>query len=136
MTAKETNNRILIADISSTNRQLLADRLTGLGYLVDPVEDGSQAFDMALSGNLYHLMFIDCDMSAQDGYQTTRKIRDRENEDLRLPMPIVGLADEVTDEVTDLGKQSGMDEVVQKPISENTLERVLKKYINEAPWVE
>lgn len=136
MTAKETNNRILIADNSSTNRQLLADRLTELGYVVDPVEDGSQAFDMALSGNLYHLMFIDCDMSAQDGYQTTRKIRDRENEDLRLPMPIVGLADEVTDEVEDLGKQSGMDEVVQKPISENTLERVLKKYINEAPWVE
>lgn len=60
--------RVLIADDSSGMRTYLRTILAAAGYDCIEAEDGGEAFDAVMAGNI-NLMILDLDMPVMDGFQ-------------------------------------------------------------------
>ena len=91
--------------------------------------------------NLYSIIFMDCNMPVQDGYQTALQIKkqmrsksedDHEDEsetEKTLPyIPIVACTAYIMDFQATKCKEIGMDEYLTKPIEKKLLFRILKQY--------
>lgn len=109
---------VLLAEDDPVNQTVLGEMLQQLGCEVDLVGDGDAACH-AVARKRYDIVFMDCHMPVMDGYQATRRIRSTERPGVHLI--IVALtADSVA---SDLRRciDSGMDEVITKPVSSSRL---------------
>jgi signal transduction histidine kinase/DNA-binding response OmpR family regulator len=126
--------RILIAEDNRVN-QKLAQRLVGkLGYRADLVSDGSEALK-AIEGRHYDLVLMDCHMPEMDGYETTRRIREREAQatDSKVPpLFIIAVTASAMPEDRERCLAAGMDAYVSKPIELDELYRALERFENLA----
>ncbi|MBL1639775.1 response regulator, partial [Klebsiella pneumoniae] len=66
--------RVIIADDNPTNRLLLRRQLDILGYYVDDVEDGEQAFSL-IKRRQYDLLITDLNMPGMDGLTLAQQVR-------------------------------------------------------------
>ncbi|MFY7959304.1 MAG: ATP-binding protein, partial [Elsteraceae bacterium] len=83
--------RLLAADDNPTNRLVLAALFDRLGYVVDLVKDGEEAWT-ALQEGRYGLLLTDCHMPNLDGFALTRRLREAEADGSRPDrLPIVAL---------------------------------------------
>jgi len=105
--------RILMADDSAANRELVCAMLAGTGLSIDTVGDGAQAVAAARSG-LYDLVLMDIHMPEMDGLEAMRAIRSREGSAARLP--ILALSASVHPGQVQRFLDAGMDGHVGKPI--------------------
>lgn len=104
--------RILIADDTSSSRELLRSILESSGYEVDEAEDGEQVLERAVSF-LPHLIILDLKMPKLDGCSTARalrKISAFEN------IPIVALAAALPEVIPEQMTQAGITRCLVKPI--------------------
>jgi CheY-like chemotaxis protein len=69
-----TGARILVAEDTEINRQLLRILLARRGCILQEVENGQLALEAIRNGN-YDLVLMDCMMPIMDGYQATSEIR-------------------------------------------------------------
>lgn len=77
--------RLLVAEDHPVNRALIARQLEQLGYAYQLVEDGQLALD-ALETGQYRLLLTDCHMPHLDGYELTRRLRERETPGTHMPV--------------------------------------------------
>jgi CheY-like chemotaxis protein/HPt (histidine-containing phosphotransfer) domain-containing protein len=68
--------RILLAEDSIDNQELLRTVLGNVGAVVEVVENGRLAIERAESGS-FDLVLMDMNMPKMDGYEATRQLRDR-----------------------------------------------------------
>lgn len=116
---------VLLAEDDLINQLVLGEILQQLGCEVDVVGDGNAACQ-ALARNRYDIVFMDCHMPVMDGYEATRRIRSTERPGVRIV--IVALtADSVA---SDLRRciESGMDEVITKPVSSSQLSSAVTRW--------
>ncbi len=71
--------RILIVEDSSTNQQVAMGMLGKLKLTGEAVSDGRAALDASAS-NAYDLILMDVELPDMDGYEITRRIREREKQ--------------------------------------------------------
>ncbi len=124
--------RLLAADDNPTNRLVLSALFERLGYVVDLVKDGEEAWT-ALSNGEYGLLLTDCHMPNLDGFALTRRVRAAEAAGDRLDrLPIVALtADAVSGAVEECLK-AGMDGYVAKPINVALLDETIQRLLPAA----
>lgn len=125
--------RILVADDQAVNRKLTVRRLQKLGFAVDTVENGRQALE-ALSRSSYGLIFMDCHMPEMNGFEATMEMRRREGSGQRTP--VIALTASVRGRDREQCLAAGMDDFVQKPVSEPELLRVLSQWILERTAID
>jgi len=116
---------VLLAEDDVVNQMVAAEMLKVLGCEVDVVDDGDAAC-RAIAGQHYDIVFMDCHMPVMDGYEATRRIRNAEPPGVRIV--IVALtADSVA---SDLRRciESGMDEVITKPVSSSQLSSAVTRW--------
>lgn len=119
---------ILVVEDNAMNQQLLVRQLARLGHAnVAVVGNGAEALQW-LEQHACRLVLTDCQMPHMDGYEMTRRIRERERHSGRH-MPVIALSAAVMDEDKANCFASGMDEHVSKPTQLATLERALR------PWL-
>ncbi|HEX7809009.1 MAG TPA: PAS domain S-box protein, partial [Thermoanaerobaculia bacterium] len=118
--------RILVAEDNAVNQKVAMRLLEKLGYRADVVANGLEAID-ALHRVPYDLVLMDCHMPEMDGYAATRMIRVRETKHI----PIIALTASVMAEDRERCVQSGMDDVLTKPVREGELAAVLDKWMPE-----
>ena len=128
-TASFSGVRILAADDSPVNREVLSEVMRRLDVELVCVEDGLSVVETAKSGH-FDLVFMDGSMPGLDGFEATRQIRDWERESGRETVPIVALTAQVVGAQGDRWREAGADDFVAKPFSLATIEACLCRHLD------
>jgi DNA-binding response OmpR family regulator len=115
-------HKILVADDSAANRQILAAVLKKLGHSVELAEDGAQAVAM-FSANDYDMVIMDVMMPVMDGYEATRRIKEMSADRW---VPVIFLSALNSDDNLVTGLESGGDDYLTKPVNFAVLEARLR----------
>ncbi|VAW55612.1 hypothetical protein MNBD_GAMMA05-2180 [hydrothermal vent metagenome] len=121
----KASHSILVAEDNPTNQTLIMSQLDALGYKADLVKNGQEALNIMIN-NDYQLLLTDCNMPLVDGYKLAKIIRNRGNSQL----PIIALTADAFPEKREKCLKAGMDEQITKPVSLETLQFTLEKYLN------
>ncbi|MBW2673440.1 MAG: response regulator, partial [Deltaproteobacteria bacterium] len=121
---------VLVAEDNATNREVTEAMLSAFGCRVSLATNGREAVDaVARSGEMYDLIFMDCQMPVLDGYQATAAIRDLEQgKGLKKKTPIVALTAHALEEDRDKCLAAGMDDYLGKPFMLNQMLATLERW--------
>ncbi len=107
-----TSAKLLVVDDNEANRDLLARRLTRLGYQTTLVAGGREALN-EIENNVFDLILLDIEMPELSGMDVLKKIRARYST-LDLPVIMVTALSESSDIV--LALRTGANDYITKPI--------------------
>jgi CheY-like chemotaxis protein len=114
---------ILLAEDDAINQFVAKTILSKLGYMPDVANDGQEALQMWES-NRYNLILMDMQMPDIDGIEATKNIRRQAGEQ---PI-IIAMTANATKEDRDKCIDAGMNDYISKPIHQDTLIDLLKKW--------
>ena len=118
--------RVLVADDHPVNRALLSRQLAVLGIEAELVEDGEKALRL-WQGQGFSLLLTDCHMPVMDGYSLTRALRAAGES-----APIIGVTADASETASDQMLAAGMDDMLFKPYSLDTLRQMLLRWLPTA----
>jgi len=117
--------RVLVCDDNALNRDVAGRQLRALGYAVDTAEDGLDAMRKWETGN-YSFILLDCQMPHMSGYQVAQRVREAEKRNpQRGRTVILAYTANVIQEDRERCFAAGMDDVITKPASLQTLRHTL-----------
>jgi signal transduction histidine kinase/DNA-binding response OmpR family regulator len=121
---------ILVAEDVASNQFVISKLLQGLDCRFDIASNGAEAVARAAERH-YDAILMDCHMPAMDGFEATRRIRAQETR----RNVIIALTANVMAEDRDRCLDSGMDEVIHKPLAKGDLVVALNKFLagHDAP---
>ncbi len=114
--------RVLVADDSQDNQQLLRLILAKYGVSVEFADNGADAYQKAIS-NPYDLILMDIQMPVMDGYEATRKLRES-----GFQKPIIALTAHAMAEERARTKAVGCTTHLTKPIDQAELIWTLEEF--------
>jgi CheY-like chemotaxis protein len=121
-----------VVEDNPMNQHLLVRQLARLGHgNVVVVGNGALALDWLLQHQC-SVVLTDCQMPEMDGYEMTRRIRQREFR-TGVHTPVIALSAAVMDEDRNACFAAGMDDHVGKPTQLATLERALRAWLPPRP---
>lgn len=123
-----TRARILIVEDNAVNQKVAARMLEQLGYSVEVVGNGQEALD-ALSRQSYSAVLMDCQMPEMDGFEATRRIRERSGPEDRVVVIAMTANAMQGDRERCLG--AGMDDYIPKPIHKEELRKILRRWVGQ-----
>jgi PAS domain S-box-containing protein len=129
---EKSHARILLAEDNVINQKVALAILRRAGYEADVVVSGIEALQ-ALADADYDLVLMDCDMAEMDGYEATRRIRDRRALTRNPKIPIIAVTASAMAGDRDKCFQAGMSDYIAKPIGPQQLREMLKKWLNPPP---
>ncbi|MEY4748958.1 MAG: hypothetical protein RIQ60_1172 [Pseudomonadota bacterium] len=118
--------RVLLAEDNLINAEVAQALLEDVGLVVDHVEDGAAAVDMALVRD-YRLVLMDMQMPRLDGLDASRELRRRHS---RSSLPIIAMTANAFAEDKARCYAAGMDDFVSKPVDPQVLYRVLLRWLD------
>jgi PAS domain S-box-containing protein len=119
--------RVLVAEDNAVNQKVVLHLLAKLGYAADAVGDGTQVLS-AVERAPYDVILMDCQMPEMDGYETTRRIRQREKAmPNRARHHIVAVTAHTLAGDREKCLAAGMDDHLSKPIRIDALAEALER---------
>jgi PAS domain S-box-containing protein len=125
------NHRVLLVEDNAINQQVALTMLKLMGIEADAMESGAAAL-AALADRSYELVLMDVQMPGMDGYETTRRIRAREqdNEKSGGPrVPIIAMTAHAMQGDREACLAAGMDDYLTKPINPTLLGQALQQWL-------
>lgn len=116
----ESALRVLVADDDRIVRRIVIAKLSGLGYEVREAEDGREALDLLVSGEVPDILITDSLMPRMNGLELVRSIRNSPDVALRA-LPIIMLTSRQSEHDVIEGLETGLDDYVTKPFSPDEL---------------
>lgn len=121
------DNRILLVEDNLTNIMITEEILKNAGYEVTVCENGKDAF-YAYVKDVYPLILMDCHMPIMDGFESTQKIRNFEQENGFPASIICALSASVLQDDRDKCEAAGMNIFIAKPFRKNDLLEKLQSF--------
>ena len=119
--------RILLAEDDRVNQIVAKMTLADINCQLDIANHGQEALDM-IAKQTYDLVLMDLHMPILDGYATTQRIRQSEqNTDTHLPI-IAMTADLLSGDLENC-LEACMDDTLVKPITKVSIEEILNKWL-------
>jgi len=122
--SKKYPHKLLLAEDNGINQKLAKLVFKKLGYECDIVSNGKEAVDI-LNNNQYSIIFMDMQMPVMDGLKATEIIVDKYGKEANN---IVAITANAFNEDKEKCLKAGMTDFISKPINQNEIKRVLKKY--------
>jgi PAS domain S-box-containing protein len=121
---------ILVVDDNPSNRALLRDLLTPIGFTIVEAEGGQEAIELA-AAERPALIVMDLAMPGLDGYETTRRLR-------QLPVcsktVIIASSASISDERKQNSLDAGCDDFLPKPVQASALLDALRRHLGLS-WI-
>ena len=117
--------RILVAEDTEMNRQLVRILLQRMGCLVDEVENGALALE-CLKQERYDVVLMDCMMPVMDGYEATRCLRAWERDTGQERTAVIALTASAIAGDREKCEQAGMDSYMAKPFRYDALAQMIR----------
>jgi len=123
--------RALVIEDNPVNQKVASAMLIRLGLQPDTARDGIEALELLKTRPYrYAVILMDCQMPVMDGYETTRRIRQWE-QDQELPAaPVIALTADVSPATEESCLSSGMNDYLTKPVRRESLQAVLNRWID------
>lgn len=117
--------RVLLVEDNAVNQLVAKGMLCKLGCDVTVAAHGAEALNL-LERKRFDLVLMDCNMPVMDGYEASRKIRQR----ARWPkLPIVALTANAMPEERERCRAAGMNDYLAKPFSREELAALLDMWV-------
>lgn len=126
-TAAAGHGQILVAEDDPHVVEIISDLLEGKGWTVHQARDGRSALQ-AIAEKSFDLALLDLQLPEMDGYELSRKIRERE----RLTgghLPILAVTAHAKREDQEQCVAAGMDAWLPKPFHSETLVRTIERLL-------
>lgn len=114
---------VLVAEDDVVGARMIAALLEKRGHHVVSVSNGVEALELVDEDDKFDLVLADLRMPGLDGLTFAARFRERWP---GSKMKIIGLATHYTGQVADSARRAGMDSIVSKPLTADTLDRVLE----------
>ncbi len=126
---EKKNIKILSIGSNKINQFVILLTLEKLGYNIRIADSGFKAIQF-LEHDEFDIVLMDVQMSDMDGFETTRKIRDRESGVLNPGVPVIAITSHILDSNRSKCLQHGMNDCLARPISAQDLDTVLNRWIS------
>jgi CheY-like chemotaxis protein/anti-sigma regulatory factor (Ser/Thr protein kinase) len=118
--------RILVVEDNPINRKLALAQLRRLGYNPSEVSNGADAV-AAVAREPYDLVLMDCQMPVMDGFEATRRIREK----YQAELPIVAVTANAMPVDRNRCLHAGMNDYLAKPVNLKALAEVLARWLRQ-----
>ncbi len=118
--------RVLVVEDMKVNLMLITKILEKHGCKVFSAGNGKEGV-RAMHENRYDIVFMDCQMPEMDGFEATKHIREEEGNERHTT--IVALTADAMTGDREKCLKAGMDDYLNKPIKQEQITKVLKKWL-------
>lgn len=122
------SGKVLLVEDNEVNQIVACGMLKKFGINPDIAENGLKALEAVCAGR-YDLVLMDCQMPELDGYETTKRLRAREQAEALPRLPIIAMTANAMSGDRELCLAAGMDDHIAKPITKDTLATVLARWL-------
>jgi len=113
-------NWVAVVDDEDFNRKTVSRILKKHDYIVTALESGRELLEfLFVKDNKPDLILLDIKMPQMDGFETMKRLQERQNEQSRIP--IVFLTGDTVDETEMKGLKMGAEDFIRKPIYPDVL---------------
>ena len=120
--------RVLLAEDNPINRKVALRQLTNLGCRATAAHNGRELLALVEGGERFDLILMDIQMPELDGYETTRRLRTRAWPDGFGPTVVAMTANAMGGD-REKCLAAGMDDYLPKPVKQDALEAVLRRWL-------
>ncbi|MDB5491417.1 MAG: sensory box protein [Micavibrio sp.] len=124
-----SNARVLLAEDNIVNQEVMMSLLGNYDIKPTVADDGRQALNL-IETKEFDLVLMDCQMPEMDGFEATAKIRAFERDTKRDAVNIVALTANAMKGDRERCLAIGMNDYLSKPIKEQELESMLRKWLS------
>jgi CheY-like chemotaxis protein len=120
-----TGGTVLLVEDNAINRMVAEEMLTLAGLQVTAVGSGREALE-AVEREEFDVLLMDVQMPDMDGMETTRRLKSNPR---HRPRPVIALTAHAMSGDRERFLAAGMDDYVTKPIDEETLLKVIARWV-------
>jgi two-component system sensor histidine kinase BarA len=121
--------RVLIVDDGDVNREIARQALAGFGIETAEARNGVEALSV-MAAESFDIVLMDGSMPELDGFEATRRQRALDEAAGRPRRVILALTAHVVGEEAELWRAAGMDGVLHKPFTLETLQNCLVRFMS------
>lgn len=120
----DKKKKILVSEDHEVNQRLFKTILESMGYEVKVVDNGIDSVKYAEED--MDLIFMDINMPGMNGYEASKKIREK-----GIKTPIIAVTANALKGEKDKCLKSGMDDFLTKPFRKEDIEKIFDKWLNK-----
>lgn len=123
------SGRVLLVEDNPVNQMVASKMLEKIGIDSVIANNGIEALDMLQQEEVFAVL-MDCQMPQMDGFEASRKLRERESKNASPRMPVIAMTANVMEGDRERCLQAGMDDYLGKPVKIDELEAKMRKWLN------
>jgi|GEM_PF-5514085 len=121
--------RVLIVEDNEVNKKVINSMIKKTGLNYTNACDGYECLSILKRNHLkFDLILMDCQMPGMDGFETTREIREKSDDQYRS-IPIIAVTAHAMPEDRDRCISAGMNDYLSKPVDMKKLKITLYKWL-------
>ncbi|MCF8231960.1 MAG: response regulator [Bacteroidales bacterium] len=121
-----SNIRILLAEDQKINRKIVSGLLSKYNWEIVEAVNGEEALNKAINED-FDIVLMDVQMPQMDGYEATRRIREKENE-TGNHLPIIAMTAHAMKGDKEKCLAAGMDHYLAKPLNTEEVVKIITEY--------
>ncbi len=122
--------RVLVVEDNVVNQRVTSSMLQRWGHVCEVAANGQEALE-ALDAREFDLVLMDCQMPEMDGFEATRRIREKEQE-TGAHVPIVAMTANALPGDRTACLDAGMDDYVTKPVKSARIQEVVEAWVHRS----